>query len=67
MADAAPPLEPGAPKARRRFFWPGGLSGRLLLLTVFVVTFANLVILPPNLAAYEEGWFPKGCCRAPRW
>jgi len=56
MAEAAPSLEPGAPKARRRFFWPGGLSGRLLLLTVFVVSFANLVILPPNLAAYEEGW-----------
>jgi signal transduction histidine kinase len=51
MADAAPPTEP-AP--RTVFPWPGGLSGRLLLLTVLIVVLANLLILPPNLAAFEE-------------
>jgi signal transduction histidine kinase len=34
--------------------WPGGLSARLLLLTVLIVVLANLLILPPNLAAFEE-------------
>jgi signal transduction histidine kinase len=54
MADAAPPhsVIPG----ERRFFWPGGLSARLLLLTVAIVVLANLLILPPNLAAFEERW-----------
>ena len=51
MADAAPPTEP-AP--RKRFPWPGGLSSRLLLLTVLIVVLANLLILPPNLAGFEE-------------
>ena len=41
---------------RRRFFWPGGLSARLLLLTVAIVVLANLLILPTNLAAFEERW-----------
>jgi signal transduction histidine kinase len=40
----------------RHAFWPGGLSARLLLLTVLIVGLANLVILPPNLAAFEERW-----------
>jgi signal transduction histidine kinase len=54
MADAAShdPLIPG----KRRFFWPGGLSARLLLLTVAIVVLANLLILPPYLAAFEERW-----------
>lgn len=51
MADSAPPTEP---KPRARFPWPGGLSSRLLLLTVLIVVLANLLILPPNLAAFEE-------------
>ena len=58
MADAAPPdtLHPPAAAGVRRFFWPGGLSGRLLVLTVAIVVLANLLILPPNLAAFEERW-----------
>lgn len=53
MADPAPPTEPG-PRARGAFPLPGGLSSRLLLLTVLIVALANLLILPPNLAAFEE-------------
>jgi len=52
MADAAPPKDPA--KNPRRFFWPGGLSARLLMVTVLIVVAANLLILPPNLAAFEE-------------
>lgn len=55
MADAAPPHEPPSP-SERRLFLPGGLSARLLLLTVLIVVLANLLILPPNLAAFEERW-----------
>jgi signal transduction histidine kinase len=55
MADPAPPAEPTAP-GERRFFWFQGLSARLLLLTVFIVVVANLLILPPNLSAFEESW-----------
>jgi signal transduction histidine kinase len=51
MADAAPTTQP-AP--RPVLPWPGGLSSRLLLLTVLIVVLANLLILPPNLAAFEE-------------
>ncbi|HEY2480832.1 MAG TPA: HAMP domain-containing sensor histidine kinase [Caulobacteraceae bacterium] len=51
MADSAPPTEP---QPRARFPWPVGLSSRLLLLTVLIVVLANLLILPPNLAAFEE-------------
>jgi signal transduction histidine kinase len=53
MADPAPSSEP-ARWAYSGFHWPGGLSSRLLLLTVLIVVFANLLILPPNLAAFEE-------------
>jgi signal transduction histidine kinase len=52
MSDAVPPTEPA--KTPRRFFWPRGLSARLLLLTVLMVALGNLLILPPNLAAFEE-------------
>jgi signal transduction histidine kinase len=55
MAEPAPPEEPIAP-IERRFFWFQGLSARLLLLTVFIVVLANLLILPPNLSAFEEQW-----------
>ena len=55
MAEPAPPEEPIAP-GERRFFWFQGLSARLLLLTVFIVVLANLLILPPNLSAFEEQW-----------
>ena len=53
MAEPAPPTEPPK-RAHGSFPWPGGLSARLLLLTVLIVVLANLLILPPNLAAFEE-------------
>jgi signal transduction histidine kinase len=53
MAD--PPQEP-ATKPRPRFFWPGGLSARLLTLTILFVAFGGLIALPPVLAAFEEQW-----------
>jgi signal transduction histidine kinase len=55
MANASPPPEPPA-SAERRFVLPGGLSARLLLLTVLFVVLANLIIIPWMLAAYEEQW-----------
>src|SRR5690606_16654020 len=55
MADALSPQEPPRPR-RRRFFWPGGLSARLLILTILFVAFGGGVILPPALAAFEEQW-----------
>ncbi|MEO7027001.1 MAG: HAMP domain-containing sensor histidine kinase [Caulobacteraceae bacterium] len=36
--------------------WPRGLSARLLVLTVLIALLANLLILPPNLAGFEERW-----------
>ena len=52
MADPALLIEPA--RRRRVSLWPAGLSARLLLLTVLIVVLANLAILPPNLAAFEE-------------
>jgi signal transduction histidine kinase len=40
----------------RRLQWPGGLSARLLLLTALFVMLAQLMILAPSLAAFEENW-----------
>jgi signal transduction histidine kinase len=40
----------------RRLYWPGGLSARLLLLTAVFVMVAELIILPPSLAVFEESW-----------
>ncbi|MFO1013070.1 MAG: HAMP domain-containing sensor histidine kinase [Caulobacteraceae bacterium] len=56
MATDAPPPEPATPWWRRRFVLPVGLSARLLLLTVLFVAIANLFIIPPALAAFEEQW-----------
>jgi signal transduction histidine kinase len=53
MADA--PQEPPIP-VRPRFFWPGGLSARLLTLTILFVAFGGALSLPPALAAFEEQW-----------
>ena len=55
MADAP---EPQAPQGRsgRRFFWPGGLSARLLVLTALFIALTGALILPPALAAREEQW-----------
>lgn len=59
MADAAPPHESPQPKAAAGLpigAWFRGLSARLLLLTVLIVVLANMLIVPPNLAAFEEQW-----------
>jgi signal transduction histidine kinase len=40
----------------RRLSWPGGLSARLLLLTALFAILAELMVLVPSLAAYEDGW-----------
>jgi signal transduction histidine kinase len=53
-----PVIEPDgaiAPQHPRRWLWPGGLSARLLLLTLLFVMLAELLILAPSLASYEEG------------
>src|ERR1700742_2996094 len=57
MADAAPtpPQEETRPE-RPRFFWPGGLSARLLTLTILFVAFGGLLSLPPALASFEQQW-----------
>jgi signal transduction histidine kinase len=55
MADAPTPQAHVKP-VRRRFFWPGGLSARLLILTVLFVSLGGALALPPALAAYEEQW-----------
>lgn len=55
MADAPSPQEPFRGPTRR-FFWPGGLSARLLLLTVLFVAGAGMLALPPALASFEEQW-----------
>jgi signal transduction histidine kinase len=62
MADATPPpSSPAEPTPRRRRFalplrWPGGLSARLLLFTLLVVTIVGLCAIPPALAAFERQW-----------
>ncbi|THD77006.1 MAG: HAMP domain-containing histidine kinase [Phenylobacterium sp.] len=53
MADA--PQEPSIPE-RPRLFWPGGLSARLLTLTILFVAFGGALSLPPALASFEEQW-----------
>lgn len=53
MADSASASAP-ARKVKLSLPWPRGLSSRLLLLTVVIVGLVNLLILPPNLAAFEE-------------
>jgi len=60
MAEVQAP-EPAAGKAGwgrtgRRFFWPGGLSARLLVLTTLFVALAGVFVLPPTLAAFERNW-----------
>jgi signal transduction histidine kinase len=43
-------------RAARRLFWPGGLSSRLLILTVLFVAVSGLLILPATLAQFEDRW-----------
>ena len=67
-----PPPSPSAPRdaahalahaasaeTARRIFWPGGLSARLLVLTVLFVLLAELLILGPSLATFEERWLAE--------
>jgi signal transduction histidine kinase len=61
-----PGAQPSAPVARARsgerlpptfrFRAPGGLSARLLLLTVLIVTVVGMLAVPPTLASFEERW-----------
>ena len=44
------------PRKWNRISWPGGLSARLLLLTVLFVVVAELFILAPSLADFQDGW-----------
>jgi signal transduction histidine kinase len=55
MADADTP-QPNPKPNRRRFFWPGGLSARLLTLTILFVLVGGAFALPPALASFEESW-----------
>jgi len=50
------PAFPAAETAERarRWLWPGGLSARLLLLTVLFVMLAEALILAPSLANYAQ-------------
>ena len=56
MADPAPtPQELPRPN-RPRFFWPGGLSARLLTLTILFAVLAGACAVPPALASFEAKW-----------
>jgi signal transduction histidine kinase len=52
----APEALEDARRYARRLFWPGGLSSRLLVLTVLLALLAVMVILPLSLAQYEDRW-----------
>jgi signal transduction histidine kinase len=47
--------EGAEPARRRRLSWPGGLSARLILLAALFAVGAELLILIPSLAAFQEG------------
>ncbi len=53
MADAPEPQATAKP-SRTRFFWPGGLSARLLILTTLFVAGAGALALPLTMASFEE-------------
>jgi len=55
MADAETPQALPRPE-RPRFFWPGGLSARLLTLTILFVAAGGALALPPALASFERQW-----------
>lgn len=55
MADTPTPQEPTRP-VRPRFYWPGGLSARLLILTILFVAFGGALALPPAMLAFEKQW-----------
>ncbi|MBL8769863.1 MAG: HAMP domain-containing histidine kinase [Phenylobacterium sp.] len=43
-------------RIRRRLIWPGGLSARLLVLTVVFAALGGAMAIPPAMAAYEQQW-----------
>ena len=57
---------PGAKQSEqaRRLLWPGGLSARLLVLTVLFVVMAELLILWTSLATSENSWLSDRLTRA---
>src|ERR1700750_301434 len=55
MADEPTPEETSR-RERPRFYWPGGLSARLLILTILFVALGGALALPPALAGYETQW-----------
>jgi len=55
MADASAPKQ-HPERDRRRIFWPGGLSARLLVLTVLFAALGGMIAIPPAMAAYERQW-----------
>ena len=55
MAAASTPSDP-PPRSRRRLFWPGGLSARLLVLTAVFAALGGALAIPPALASYEKQW-----------
>lgn len=60
MADAPTPSTASKGSATRgptrRLFWPGGLSARLLVLTVVFALLGGALAIPPAMAAYEKQW-----------
>ena len=56
MADVSTPTELPERHGRRRLFWPGGLSARLLVLTVVIATLGGALAILPAMAAYEKQW-----------
>ncbi len=59
MADVPPPsteTPATADRPSRRRLWPGGLSARLLVLTILFVVGAGMLVLPATLATFEEQW-----------
>jgi signal transduction histidine kinase len=56
MADAGPTPQELERPSRPRFFWPGGLSARLLTLTVLFAVLALAGAVPPALASFEAKW-----------
>ena len=57
MSDASTDAGPRPAPRGRRLLWPGGLSARLLILTVLIALAAALLILVPSLADYQENGY----------
>src|ERR1700733_6512718 len=56
MADAAPPPQERLKPNKTRFFLSGGLSARLLPLTILFVAGGGALAFPPALASFERQW-----------